>query len=146
MHDKILYDYAMSFVGLPYIWGGDDPIYGFDCSGLVIELMQSCGLFPHGQDTTAQGLFDYFEHGKATYASGASFGSLIFYGKSVTKISHVGFALDQYRVLEAGGGGSSTHDQDAAAMRNAYIRIRPIDHRKDRQAILKPFYRVMGHI
>src|SRR4030042_825630 len=49
--------YAWGFLGLPYRWGGDDPIKGFDCSGLIVELLQGVGLLPHGTDLTASGLY-----------------------------------------------------------------------------------------
>lgn len=32
---KQIADYALQFVGYPYVWGGADPSTGFDCSGLV---------------------------------------------------------------------------------------------------------------
>ena len=32
---KQIADYAVQFVGYPYVWGGMDPSTGFDCSGLV---------------------------------------------------------------------------------------------------------------
>lgn len=44
----------------PYLWGGDDPLAGFDCSGLAGEYLKSIGLIPRGQRMTAQGLLSYF--------------------------------------------------------------------------------------
>lgn len=134
---EILYDYALSFLGLPYKWGGDDPIEGYDCSGFVQELLSSVGLDPK-YDQTAQALYDHF-YNDGIY-SGSSFGALVFYGSGIKKISHVAFALSETLMIEAGGGGSSTHNKDDAAQANAYIRIRPIDSRKDLIGFFMPKY------
>jgi len=116
---------------------------GFDCSGFVVELLQSCGQIKHKSDYTSQGLYDYFDH-KGTHSGASSFGALVFYGKSVTRISHVAFGLDSYRVAEYGGGGSATTDAQEAARVNAFGRIRPVDYRSDRVACVKPTYRTIG--
>lgn len=138
-----LIDYAKSFLGKPYIWGGEHPCIGFDCSGLVQEILKSAGLDPQG-DQTAQGLHDYFEssstHG--VYAAG----SLAFYGKSVTEITHVAFCIDPYRMIEAGGGDSSCVDTVSAVRKGAFVRMRLITARKDLVAILKPRYSTIGLI
>ena len=139
LKDPLLYDYAMSHVGLPYRWGGDDPIKGFDCSGLVIELLQSVGVLPNRYDATAQSLYLDLEAESETLKK-PTFGALLFFGEGLRDISHVGFAMDEFRMLEAGGGGSKTTSQDAAADQNAYIRVRPIKIRKDLVAILLPRY------
>lgn len=137
---KILEKYAMSFLGKPYIWGGDDPS-GFDCSGLVIELLQSCGLLPHRFDTPSQGLYDIFINKGDTKAKG--FGALVFFGKSKTRITHVGFMIDEFRMIEAGGGGKHIKTMQDAIKYNAFIRIRPIKIRRDLIAIVKPHYNLV---
>lgn len=124
--DKILYDYVMRFVGLPYRWGGDDPIQGFDCSGLMLELLWSQGMGP-GVDTTAQGLREFYS--KSQLAIG-QFGALAFYG-TPQKATHVAFCLNHLLMVEAGGGGSTTVNEDIAAKQNAVVRIRPTRKRKD---------------
>lgn len=140
---KILYDYAMQFVGTPYRWGGDDPIDGYDCSGFVQELLSSVGHDPKG-DQTAQALFDYFNAmGRAEW-NVHKIGALAFFGKDPTHISHVAMLLDEYRMIEAGGGGSQTTNRAEAAAQNAYIRIRPISNRSDLVAVLRPRYHTIG--
>ena len=113
---------------------------GFDCSGLVIEIGMSIGLFPAGYDNTAQGLYNMFSTGDRGLGTVKGFGSLAFFGKTVDSITHVGFMLDSYRMNEAGGGGSKTTDLKAAEKANAFVRVRPLSWRKDLVAIIKPNY------
>lgn len=134
---RILEKHAFSFLGQPYIWGGDDPT-GFDCSGLVIEILQGAGVLPPRFDTTAQGLFNKFE--VEGVANSKSLGALAFFGKSRSKITHVGFMIDRKRMIEAGGGGRHVRTLEDAVKHNAFIRVRPIEWRKDLVAILKPRY------
>lgn len=142
--DDILFHYALSYIGKPYIFGGQNGIVGFDCSGLVVELMRSCGQLGNGVDLSAQGLFDHFERGKSTYISCPRFGSLVFFGESKSKITHVGFCLDRYRMVEAGGGHPTTVNVEEAIKDNAFIRVRPVNMRSDLQAILMPTYNTIG--
>lgn len=137
MSKDILLSYAMRFVGVPYKWGGDDPLQGVDCSGLVIELLQSQGLLSKAFDTTSQGLYQHFSVCKTDTPS---FGALLFFGKGIGKISHVGFALDHKLMLEAGGGDSTTTTIGIAAAKNAFVKIRPILSRHDHVATVKPKY------
>lgn len=126
---------CLQFLTLPYKWGGDDPIKGYDCSGLIQELFSFLGLDPK-EDQTAQGLYEYF---KPRSISTVKTGTLCFYGSSVFNITHVGMIIDgDYMMLEAGGGNSSTNTLEAAANQNAYVRIRPYHLRKDLVAILTP--------
>ncbi|WP_245629626.1 C40 family peptidase [Alicyclobacillus sendaiensis] len=36
--------YAKSFLGTPYCWGGDSPKTGFDCSGFVVYVFGHFGM------------------------------------------------------------------------------------------------------
>lgn len=136
---KQLIEYAKSFLGIAYIWGGSHPAYGLDCSGLVQEILASVGLDPSG-DQTAQMLWDYFLlEGDEIW--GPKTGALMFYGKSKDHISHVAFCLNQYQIIEAGGGDSSCTDLSRAIAKSAFVRLRPSDHRlSERQGILLPRY------
>ena len=126
----------MRFVGTPYIWGGDDPILGMDCSGFAQEVLASIGFDPDG-DQTAHGLYNYLKMNGLM--SSRSKGALAFYGSS-KRITHVAICLDDMFMIEAGGGGSKTTTKEAAAKHNAYIRVRPIDRRKDLVECILPRY------
>lgn len=141
---NLLIQYAMSFVGNPYIWGGSGGDR-WDCSGLVQEILKSCGNCPPG-DNTAQSLYDYFEK-----ATGASYnivqpGSLAFYGKDALNVVHVAFCVDSNRMIEAGGGGSLIRTVDDARTAGAFVRMRPIKRRKDFLVCIKPSYVSIGLI
>lgn len=140
---QILREYALSFVGIPYKWGASHPSDGYDCSGLVQELLRSCGIDPPG-DQTAQALFNHFE--KNSTWNVRQIGSLAFFGASPSAISHVAMLLDPYRMIEAGGGGSKTLTAQDAIRDNAFVRIRLVTSRKDLVAVLKPNYSSIGVI
>lgn len=140
---NLLITYAMQFVGKPYIWGGDHPSVGFDCSGLVQEILKSAGLDPIG-DQTAQGLYNHFEKHGSINTWGV--GSLAFFGKSVKEITHIAFCVDQYRMIEAGGAGSNCKTVNDAIKEKAFVRMRLINSRKDLVAMIKPRYNTIGII
>lgn len=132
------------FLFTPYVFGGNNALTGIDCSGLVCELMKSCGELPAG-DYSAQGLYDYFSSGRGEW-NRPSLGALVFFGKSVTEITHVAMCLDQYSMVEAGGGGRDCLTKEDAAKRGAMVRIRLIDSRSDKVALIKPYFRRIGMI
>lgn len=141
---RILYDYAMQFVGIPYRWGGDDPIDGYDCSGLVQDILYSAGEDPP-YDQTAQGLYDWFsEKGRARFNTWG-LGSLAFFGSSAKKITHIAFCLDEYRMLEAGRGGRRTKTKQDAVDQNAFVMVSLIRRRGDLVNMLKPHYAKIGY-
>jgi cell wall-associated NlpC family hydrolase len=128
--------------GLPYRWAGSNAVEGFDCSGGVLELLKSVDLWPAREDTTAQGLYTHFkrpEHGlELPFDGDPSFGTLVFFGASLSKISHVGMALNDELMFEFGGGDHTTTTEAMAAKMNAYGRIRPFHSRKDLLAFVMP--------
>lgn len=138
--DQILYDYALSWLRVPYIWGGSS-FDGVDCSGLVVEILKSAGMVPYGYDSTAMGIATYFADPMlAKEVHEADFGDLVFFGGSNTNIKHVGFCLDAKRMIEAGGGDRNTKTKQDALYAGAFVRVRPINHRKDVVVIIRPDY------
>lgn len=116
----------LTYLHLPYRWGGDNPIYGFDCSGLVQDVLSIVGLRPHG-DKTAAGLLEHFLICGKTDA--IETGTLLFFGN--VHPTHVAIAFDGTFMLEAGGGDNKVLTVSDAIKRNAFIRIRPIASRRD---------------
>jgi cell wall-associated NlpC family hydrolase len=126
MYKEISTKLAWHFVGLPYAWGGDDAVAGFDCSGLCIELLKSVGRLPIKGDWTAQGLYNRLKHNEVTFAVE---GCLVFWGKTKSSIYHVEYCIDEDLSIGASGGGSNTKDLGDAIRQNAYIKIRPFRSR-----------------
>lgn len=120
-------NYALRFVGTPYLWGGSNPINGLDCSGLVQLLLSFFGLDPKG-DQTANDLYQYsIQYG---LKSSPQCGALAFYG-NVNRVIHVAMFLDNERIIEAAGGGSNVIDIKTAASHDAFVKVNKYDHRSD---------------
>lgn len=134
----IMHPLAMSMLHVPYIWGGSNPSFGLDCSGLVIELLKSVGMLPRGYDSTAAVLWKKFP--LEVQLTEVEFGDLIFFGPTSNTISHVAFCLGNYLMLEAGGGNSQMDNRNKSIQQNARVRIRPIDNRMDSVGFKRPEY------
>jgi cell wall-associated NlpC family hydrolase len=77
--------WALSQIGTPYVWGGESPGVGFDCSGLVQAAYAVAGL---SLPRVAQDQYDT----TPKLASGALLvpGDLVFFGGGPGSIDHVG--------------------------------------------------------
>lgn len=132
-----LYDYSLSFFGLPYIWGGEGPV-GYDCSGLVQAILRYARIDPPG-DQTADALYRIFlKDGIPNYLG---LGSIAFFG-STDFIHHVGFCFDTRVMISASGGGSHVRTQEVARRMNASVKIEPIRHRPDFVGCIMPIYQL----
>ncbi len=78
-------DWALARVGTPYIWGGETPGVGFDCSGLVQAAYRAAGI---SLPRVAQ---DQYDAGPQL-PRGAPLepGDLVFFGGGPRDVSHVG--------------------------------------------------------
>jgi len=124
---------AEHYIGIRYKWAGKTPA-GFDCSGLVCELLQSVGLLPDKTTLSSRGLYAKY---KDRTVDTPHAGCLLFYGRS--KITHVAIALDNELMIEAGGGDSRTKQLVDAILRRAFVRRRRINRRSDLVAVCDPF-------
>lgn len=131
-------EYALKFIGRPYIWGGDGSGKcggGFDCSGLVLECLQAFGILPSG-DKTAQGIYEALcKIGWVAVPSKAvAHDDVLFFGKDLKLITHVAIAIGGGLMVEAGGGGSKSK---TPATSTGMVRVRPIASRKDLVSALR---------
>ena len=128
---------ALSYLGTPYVWGGDDPS-GFDCSGFVLECLKSAGIVGEHEDHTADSLMRKFA---TKTVSDPSEAALLFSLDQAGKATHVVLCLDAYFQIGASGGTSRTADVTAAWRDNAYVKIRPITLISERYRLVDPFGR-----
>ena len=88
-------NYAIQFVGNPYVWGGTSLTKGADCSGFTMQVMKHFGVsLPHYSGSQAQ-------MGKAVKSSEMRPGDLIFYAGSNGKINHVALYIGNGQIVHA---------------------------------------------
>jgi cell wall-associated NlpC family hydrolase len=145
---EVAIDYAKRFIGIRYYKGsgapdspiteGDDPVYGFTCSGLICEILRGVGLLGHRDRLTAIKIYRRFEANAVTGPPRR--GDLVFYGKMEPGIEpelvHIAMMLDDWHIIEAGGGNNDTDTDIEAAKRNAFVRIRPVEFRENERVAI----------
>ena len=88
-------NYAMKFLGNPYVWGGTSLTKGADCSGFTMSVMKNFGIaLPHYSGSQAKS-------GKRIKSSEMRPGHLGFYGNSRGKINHVAMYIGNGQVINA---------------------------------------------
>jgi cell wall-associated NlpC family hydrolase len=81
-------DWALAQVGTPYVWGGETPGVGFDCSGLVQAAYFVAGI---ALPRVAQ---DQFNTGPALpFGAALEPGDLVFFGQNWRDVTHVGLVV-----------------------------------------------------
>lgn len=110
-------EHGLEYLGVPYVWGGETPKGGMDCSGFVYRVLRDCGMkVPR---LTAQG---YYDSALSYSVHTTKNGDLLFFGKSKSNITHIGFYYNG-KLLESGGGDSSCYDLAHAGIG---VRVRSI--------------------
>ena len=89
-------DWALAQVGTPYVWGGETPGVGFDCSGLAQAAYKVAGV------TLPRVAQDQFDAGPGV-PSGAALepGDLVFFGSGPSDVSHVGLFIGGGDMIDA---------------------------------------------
>jgi len=112
-------EYALSFLGTPYYWGGDDSFF-MDCSGFLVEIGKSIGLHPHKYDNNAHGLWEYFRKGERELNEVTRPGDHVFYFKD-DYAAHVELAVNESQVIGASGGGRPQFDLYYEMKKDAHL-------------------------
>ena len=132
---------AFQYVGVHYVWGGNDPMTGLDCSGLVIRVLKDAGIMPQNtRDMTAQGIYRYLLDEKRSLKSKLAADSIVFYGGSTENITHIGIAINKKWMIHAANGGSTVRCLEDAVKRDARVQMREINYRSDMVACLAVDY------
>ncbi|MCU1622067.1 MAG: hypothetical protein JWL79_912 [Frankiales bacterium] len=111
---------ALAQVGTRYVWGGESPGAGFDCSGLVQYAYTRAGL---ALPRTAQSQYDLGPHldPRLDPAAGLQPGDLLFFGAGPTQVTHVGIALGDGRMADAPHTGAFVRVEPVAGFRPAFL-------------------------
>jgi cell wall-associated NlpC family hydrolase len=89
-------DWALAQVGTPYVWGGETPGVGFDCSGLVQAAYKAAGItLPR----VAQDQYDATAHLQP--GDPLVPGDLVFFGTSTSDVTHVGIYVGGDQMVDA---------------------------------------------
>ena len=108
-------DWALAQVGTPYVWGGETPGVGFDCSGLVQAAYKVAGItLPR----TAQAQYDATT--KLAPGDPLAPGDLVFFGQSTTAIEHVGLVVSPTTMVDAPHTGAEVRVEPFPAALGAY--------------------------
>lgn len=94
-------DYAMKFLGTPYVWGGNSLTKGVDCSGFVKQIFTYAG---YGQNMPRVSR-DQASKYKKISASEAKAGDLVFYHNlSTGVVDHVAIYIGNGKIIHACNG------------------------------------------
>lgn len=88
-------NYALQFVGNPYVWGGTSLTNGADCSGFVKSVMSDCGISVAGRTSASQA-----GGGMAISESQLQAGDLVFYARG-GRVYHVAIYIGGGQVVHA---------------------------------------------
>ncbi|GEM45163.1 LysM peptidoglycan-binding domain-containing protein [Deinococcus cellulosilyticus] len=88
-------DYAMSLLNLPYIYGGNDPLRGLDCSSFTLLVMQQAGV------RLPRTSMEQSQVGQPIDRQEMQEGDLIFFDTLGHGVSHVGIYLGDNQFIHA---------------------------------------------
>ena len=88
-------DYALSFVGGRYVWGGTDPHTGADCSGFVRYILSNTAGVSMSRTSA-----DQAREGTTVSAEEMQPGDLLFYGKG-SRVNHVAMYIGDGQIVHA---------------------------------------------
>jgi cell wall-associated NlpC family hydrolase len=100
---------AKSFVGVPYVWGGDSPS-GFDCSGFSQYVLKQNGI------SVPRTAADQYTVGISVSKSNLRVGDMVFFTTYKAGASHLGFYIGNGNFIHA----SSSKGVTISSLSNTY--------------------------
>lgn len=88
-------DYALSFVGGRYVWGGEDPHSGADCSGFVRYILSNTAGVSMSRSS-----YDQAREGETVSPETMQPGDLLFYGNG-RRVNHVAMYIGNGQIVHA---------------------------------------------
>lgn len=144
MGAELAFQHAMTFLGVPYVWGGNSPLMGLDCSGKSILIMQGAGLLPYPWDGRVGDIYARLLLTGGKLVTKPQRGAFVFFGKSRTELTHIGFCVNELIMIHAGGGDSTVTTVAMAIKKQAFVKMQPIHYRKDVVEFIMPNYPAGG--
>ena len=114
--------YATNLIGTPYVWGGNTPAQGLDCSGLLYYIQKKAG--SDVRDMTASG---YSKLGKKIGIEQKKPGDFLFFGSPVT---HCAIYVGNGYMIESRGGRKNTAENPGMGVVKS-----PVSRRSDLSCI-----------
>ena len=96
---------AEKYIGVPYRWGGENSVTGFDCSGLTSSVYRESGVM---LPRTSR---EQYKKGVFVLKKDLQKGDLVFFKTRGKAISHVGIFIGNYRFVHAPGKGKTVRSQ-----------------------------------
>lgn len=103
---------AAELLGKPYVWGGETPQVGFDCSGLIVYLFQKQGI---SLPRTVATIWN-----AGTPVSAPSVGDIVFFATSGSGPSHAGIYIGNQQFIHSGSSTGVT----ISSLNNSYWKVR----------------------
>ena len=88
-------EYALSFVGGRYVWGGEDPHSGADCSGFVRYILSNTAGVSMSRSS-----YDQAREGETVSPEEMQPGDLLFYGNG-RRVNHVAMYIGNGQIVHA---------------------------------------------
>lgn len=125
--------YATNLIGTPYVWGGNTPAQGLDCSGLLYYIQKKAG--SEVEDMTASG---YSTIGKKIDIGQKKPGDFLFFGRPVT---HCAIYVGNGYMIESRGGRKNTADNPGIGVVKS-----PVSRRSDLSCIRRVWTEYNEHL
>lgn len=92
---------AMSLIGTPYVWGGNTPESGFDCSGLIVYVYRNSGIKLPRTTIAMSSMIS-----PSVRKNALQTGDLVFFATNGSrKVSHAGIYVGNGRFVHAPSSG-----------------------------------------